>query len=302
MIYWGAFSHHFVLGNNMDKRASLTPNVLYVLKDKGTEPAFSGDFIEAKDIQGTFICRGCGQALFRANAQFTSQCGWPSFDDHIEGTVKNTPDADGRRHEIVCTQCDGHLGHVFEGEHYTDKNTRHCVNALAIEFIDDQAVMHTEEIILAAGCFWGVQHLLDAQDGVLKTEVGYIGGDTLKPTYETVCTKATGHTEAVRVVFDPTKITLKSVLQCFFEIHDFSQEDGQGPDLGPQYVSAIFYYNEVQQQTAQNLIDILKSKGHSVATALKPMAVFWVGEGLHQHYYDKQGAKPYCHIRKNLAF
>lgn len=278
----------------MDKINTLTPDVVAISRDKATERPFSGQYLE-KQQQGTYLCRRCGLALFRADNQFTSSCGWPSFDDELPNTIKRDMDKDGRRTEILCNRCGSHLGHAFIGEGYTDKNLRHCVNSLVIEFVPDESVLDTEEAILAAGCFWGVQYYLDRLDGVLKTEVGYTGGAVANPTYQQVCSKITGHLEAIRVVYDINKIAYEQIIKYFFEIHDPTQQDGQGPDRGPQYLSAVFYLDEQQQQTASTVMQQLKVLGYSVATQLLPAAVFWPAEDYHQAYYEKKGDEPYCH-------
>lgn len=283
----------------MHKSASLTPNQQHILIDKGTEHAFTGLYIKTVK-QGSYLCRQCGKVLFRADNQFTGTCGWPSFDDALQGTVKELPDADGRRTEIVCARCDGHLGHVFRGEGYTDKNTRHCVNSVSIEFVEDETVVDTEEAIVAAGCFWGVEHWFQQLDGVLITEVGYTGGELAEPSYEAVCRKDTGHLEALRVVYDTAKLSYTDIIKYFFEIHDFTQTDGQGPDLGPQYLSAIFYYNAEQKQQAAAIIDQLKAMDYEVATQLYPVSTFWPAEDYHQAYYANNNKTPYCHSYRKI--
>lgn len=114
----------------------LTPEERRVILDKGTEAPFTGEFNGFKS-KGIYVCRQCESELYRSEDKFNSGCGWPSFDDEIEGAVTRVLDADGRRVEIVCSNCRGHLGHVFEGERFTDKNTRHCVNSISMLFKPD---------------------------------------------------------------------------------------------------------------------------------------------------------------------
>ena len=278
----------------IDKTASLTSPVRAILQDKDTEQPFTGEYCTPQ-ATGTYLCRRCGLALFRAHDQFHSGCGWPSFDLEIAGAIKRLPDVDGRRTEILCARCDAHMGHVFTGEHYTALNLRHCVNSLSLDYTTHETVTDSEEIILAAGCFWGVEHYLKRLPGVLKTEVGYTGGPLKNPSYETVCRKDSGHFEAIRVLFDPQKINATDVLKYFFEIHDPSQTDGQGPDIGPQYRSAIFYYTPAQKTAAETVMKLLTDQGLRLATTLHPVAVYWPAETYHQDYYHKNDKTPYCH-------
>lgn len=278
----------------MIKTESLTPQVLNIVRHKGTERPFAGEYTDL-NILGTYLCRQCGLALFRSSSKFHSACGWPSFDEEMKGSVTQQIDADGKRTEILCSRCAAHLGHVFEGENFTAKNIRHCVNSLSLDFVSALDVKDTEEAILAAGCFWGVEHYFKQLEGVIKTEVGYIGGLKKEPRYQEVCQKDTGHFEAIRVVYDISKINYEKILKYFFEIHDFTQKNGQGPDIGPQYLSAVFYYNQAQADTAKNIISQLSQMNYSVATQLRPVQTFWPAENYHQNYYAKNSQQPYCH-------
>ncbi len=275
------------------KQKSLTPFEAHIIEDKGTEPPFSGRF-SYTDAAGVYVCKRCQTPLYRSEHKFLSECGWPSFDDEIAGTVTRIPDKDGRRTEIVCKSCAAHLGHVFSGEGLTKKNLRHCVNSVSLDFLASESVA-TERAILASGCFWGTEFYLGRLPGVLRTTVGYTGGHVDNPTYEQVCGKDTGHLEAVAVDYDPTKISYEALVRFFFETHDFSQEDGQGPDIGPQYKSAIFVQDDRQSRVAESVIATLRAKSLKVATEIKPAAKFWPGEGYHQNYYEGKGASPYCH-------
>ncbi len=268
-----------------------------VILHKGTEPPFSGKYYQ-HHAEGVYVCRQCGAPLFKSEDKFDSACGWPSFDDQLPGAVRRMPDADGERTEIVCSKCGGHLGHVFEGEGLTAKNTRHCVNSVSLEFEPKQtAPVRKETAVFAGGCFWGVEHLMKDFPGVISVEPGYTGGTVEQPTYEEVCTGKTGHAEAVRIVFDPDQISFQALAKGFFEIHDPTQAEGQGPDIGPQYRSEIFYTTPDQKQIAEHLVALLRQKGCPVVTRVTRAGVFWPAEDYHRRYYERKGSQPYCHRR-----
>ena len=157
--------------------------------------------------------------------------------------------------------------------------------------------MRKEQAIFAAGCFWGVQYQLQRVTGVLSTSVGYIGGSEENPVYADVKAHRTHHVEAVWVEFDADVVSYEALCRLFFEIHDPAQTDGIGPDIGPQYRSQIFYFDEEQHQMAIKVIELLRSKEYEVNTVLRPVQRFWHGEEYHQDYYNKTGDMPYCHIR-----
>ncbi|MFV8754833.1 peptide-methionine (S)-S-oxide reductase MsrA [Nannocystaceae bacterium ST9] len=159
-------------------------------------------------------------------------------------------------------------------------------------------VQHDEGVAyFAGGCFWGVEHYLEELDGVLSVESGYMGGHVDSPSYEQVSSQTSGHLETVRVRFDPAKIGYEAVAKRFFEIHDPTQADGQGPDIGPEYRSAVFYTSAAQKQTSEALIQTLEGRGYDVVTELREAGPFWPAEDYHQNYYAKTGKTPYCHTR-----
>ena len=155
--------------------------------------------------------------------------------------------------------------------------------------------MSLEEAFFAGGCFWGVEHLLEPLPGVISVESGYMGGRVDNPTYKAICTGTTGHAEAVRVRFDPSKTTYETLARMFFEIHDPTQRNRQGPDIGSQYRSAVFVTGPTQAKIIERLIAVLKGKGLDVVTELKPARIFWPAEAYHQDYYVRTGKAPYCH-------
>lgn len=262
---------------------------------KGTEPAYTGEYTN-NFKKGIYICRQCSAPLYNSESKFHSGCGWPSFDAEIPGAVKSTKDADGERTEITCTKCGAHLGHVFYGEGFTEKNTRNCVNSISLVF-QEADTAKVAKAIFAGGCFWGVEFYFQHEKGVISTRVGYTGGHTDNPTYREVCSHTTGHIEAVEITYDPSQTSYEQLAKLFFEIHDPTQTNGQGPDHGEQYYSVVFYTDDAQKQTAQKLITILESKGYKIATQLREARVFWPAEEYHQEYYEKEGATPYCHKR-----
>jgi len=267
----------------------------YVINNKGTETPFTGKYTNSKE-KGTYLCKKCGAALYHSSNKFDSECGWPSFDDEIKGTINRIPDADGMRTEITCASCGAHLGHVFLGENLTPKNVRHCVNSISLDFVP--ALLESGrygDAIFAGGCFWGVEYFLQRAPGVISVTSGYTGGHIKNPSYKEVCTGKTGHAEAVKVIYDPGKTNYEKLLRLFMEIHDPTQVGGQGPDLGEQYRSEIFYLNEDQKKIAEENLKILADKGYKIATAITRASEFYDAEKYHQDYYFNNGKTPYCH-------
>ncbi len=156
-------------------------------------------------------------------------------------------------------------------------------------------VYKPQTAIFAAGCFWGVQYYFDQVPGVLASEVGYIGGRLDNPTYEDVCYKETGHAEAVKIVYNPQKVSYEKLLKHFFRMHDPTQLNRQGPDIGTQYRSAIFYTSEKQKQLAQETIDRLNNRGQ-IKTKLEKATRFWPAETYHQKFTERTG-QGMCHVK-----
>ena len=286
---------------------ALTPEEERVIVYKGTERPNTGKYNDFYG-EGVYTCKRCDAPLYKSEDKFPSHCGWPSFDDEIEEAVKHQADADGHRTEILCANCGAHLGHVFLGEGFTEKNTRHCVNSISLNFYTKEEWKEKNNVTqikqdtayFASGCFWGTEYHFERKEGVISTEVGYTGGTKENPTYKDVCTGTTGHAETTRVIYDPDKVSYEELVKLFFETHDPTQIDRQGPDVGNQYRSEIFYLNDDQKNVADSLKKVLVAKGLKIATRVTPVSVFWPAENYHQQYYTHKGSTPYCHIYTKL--
>tara|TARA_B100000700_G_scaffold301696_1_gene371211 strand:+ start:1238 stop:2080 length:843 start_codon:yes stop_codon:yes gene_type:complete len=257
-----------------------------IIVNKGTERPFSGeynDFFEA----GVFVCRACGNPLYDSNTKFNSGCGWPSFDDEIEGAIVRYEDlSQGRiRTEICCKKCDGHLGHVFHGEKITDKDTRHCVNSLSIKFTPYNDL---EKIYFGAGCFWSVENIFREINGVYLCQVGYMGGETENPTYEEVCKGNTCHAEVVEIYFDPKIILFQNLLSVFWANHNPTTINQQGSDIGSQYRSVIYYTTDKQKKESVKSLLLEQDKWNDkIVTEINKSSIFYRAEEYHQNYLNK---------------
>lgn len=156
--------------------------------------------------------------------------------------------------------------------------------------------MEIQKAYYAGGCFWGVEHLFQSKAGVVDAVSGYMGGVLKNPTYQDVLTGRTGHLEAVEISYDPAIVNYEELTKFFFEIHDPTQANGQGPDIGAQYLSAVFYSSEDEKEITSQLIATLEGKGYQVVTQLIPAETFWKAEDYHQDYYVKENQQPYCHV------
>jgi peptide methionine sulfoxide reductase msrA/msrB len=271
---------------NKDYFSHLNSEEQHILKNKGTEEPFTGEYNEHFEA-GIFICRACENPLYESNTKFNSGCGWPSFDDELEGAIVRHEDLSGGRNrtEICCARCNGHLGHVFRGEQITEKNTRHCVNSLSIKFILHN---HLETATFGAGCFWHVEKIFRQTKGVYLANSGYMGGDTLNPTYKEICIGDTNHAEVVNINFNPKVISYIDLLDIFWKNHNPTTLNQQGVDIGTQYRSVIFYYSDLQKVSAEKSMEKLQGNfSKPIVTQIIAKDKFYRAEEYHQNYLNK---------------
>jgi peptide methionine sulfoxide reductase msrA/msrB len=311
----------FVKPTDAELRARLTPVQYQVTQQNGTERAFSGEYDKHFE-PGIYVDVVGGKPLFSSLDKYDSGCGWPAFTQPIEaGEVVEKPDFSHgmRRIEVRSSTANSHLGHVFNDGPPIRGGLRYCINSASLQFVplaemerkgygkylarfEREGVVipgksggGTETAILAGGCFWGMQDLLRKIDGVVRTEVGYCGGMNTNATYQ----NHPGHAEAVKVVFDPAKISFGTLLtDWFFRMHDPTTLNRQGNDRGTSYRSTIFYASEEQRKTAVEAIRVAQVSGRwqsRIVTTVEPIKNWSVAEPFHQDYLVKNPGGYTCH-------
>ncbi len=320
------FNNNTIIASNiMNNDKNLTELQKNVIFQNGTERAFDNEYWNNK-AEGIYVDVLSGKPLFSSKDKFDSGTGWPSFTKPInDNSIKEKTDYSHgmSRTEARSKDSDIHLGHIFSDGPKNKGGARYCINSASLRFIpkenlkkegyeeylkifDEQKAVKYQKAIVSGGCFWGMEDLFSKLTGVIDVVNGYSGGNIPNPTYEIVSSGISNHAESIEITFDPAKISYEKILRFFFKIHDPTTLNKQGNDIGTQYRSAIFYSNEEQKKTAQDLIDKANKSGlfpKKIVTSLEKFDKFYKAEEYHQNYLSKNPNGYTCHsIRKDWEF
>lgn len=294
-------------------KAQLDPMSYHVLREAGTERPYTGVYWDATD-DGTYRCKGCGADLFDSTTKYDAGCGWPSFTQPIDdGRVIEVEDRSHGmvRTEIICAKCKGHLGHVFP-DGPGERGTRYCMNSAAMDF-ESEAVAAKKEsaepmlehgkgnappvpagrksAVFAGGCFWCMVAPFQNLDGVEEVLSGFTDGHVENPSYRQVARGGTGHTEAVRVVYDPTKVDYRTLVDAFWRSIDPTDDKGQFGDRGDAYYPGIYVQSQEERRIAEASKKALEESGRfdkAIVVPIKDADAFWVAEDEHQDFHKKR--------------
>jgi peptide methionine sulfoxide reductase msrA/msrB len=330
LISWGTLAFSWDLKNfkkpsDEELKKTLSKIQYDVTQHEGTERAFDNKYHHFFE-DGIYVDIVKGQPLFSSKDKYDSGTGWPSFTKPIDPkNIYTKTDGQmlfGERTEVRSRLADSHLGHVFDDGPKDKGGLRYCMNSAALKFIAAKDLkkegyeeflplfaidreVKLETAIFAAGCFWGTEEFFRKIPGVIKTEAGFSGGKIPHPKYEDTNDGHTGHAESVKIEFDASKVSYKTLLDQFFKIHDPTTLNRQGNDRGTQYRSAIFYENEKQKKEAFDFKAKVEKSGAwkaPITTEISEAKEFWPAEEEHQHYLVKHIGGYDNHFLRSISF
>jgi peptide methionine sulfoxide reductase msrA/msrB len=310
-------------------KKTLTKEQFHVTQECGTEPPFRNAYWD-NHAPGIYVDVVSGEPLFSSLDKFDSGTGWPSFTRPLEPNVSEKQDGTlgMMRTEVRSRRADSHLGHLFPDGPRAQGGLRYCINSASLRFVPaaqltaqgygqyaklfpeakqeaaaSVAKPSVETAVLAGGCFWGLEDLLRKVPGVLSVEVGYTGGWVENPKYDDTHDSKSGHAEAVKLTFDPAKVSYQELLEkWFFRMHDPTTQNRQGNDVGTQYRSAIFFTSEAQKKTAEEVKAKVSASGKwkkPVVTEVVAASAWWRAEDYHQDYLVKNPGGYTCHFLRD---